>query len=414
MNHLRSKTFALFAKPHHANNHLLVEGIARFAQAHPHYRFKLITPEMLPKTRVKGLFDGIICQIRNRTLDALADEAGLPLVDVRNSQASGRASVVDSDNRAVGALAADYFLGRRFTNFAFFGYRGTPYSVQRKEGFIRRLAQAGRAAAAYEADTTRWPSSKSWSLPGFDESSIRDGAQLQRFLRKLPKSTAVFCCHDPRAIAVLETCREAGLAIPQDVAVLGVDNDSIYGAFSQPRLSSVDPATEEIGYRAAQEMAEQAETAPSRRRRHVILIPPKEVVTRESTECYPLDPGWLSDALVFIRRNATKGISAADVFAALGKSHTLVQEAFRTVLRSSVQREIIAVRMEEAKRLLSDGDRPVSEVARACGFSSLHYFSQAFTSHTGSSPSEYRAADKRMTVAKRNPRQGFSSASLRK
>jgi len=384
-----NKVFAIFGKPHHANNRLLIEGIARFAQEHPQYHFKLITPEMHPNRIIRGVYDGFICQMRDRQIDTFAQETGLPLVDVRNSQPSDAASIVDSDNKAVGRLAADHFLERRFTNFAYFGYRGTPYSDQRRDGFAERLAEAGYAVSSYEADTSRWPSTTVWSLPGFDEPTARDARQIARFLQKLPRHTAAFCCHDPRAMAVVETAREGGLDIPRDLAILGVDNDSIYSAFSDPRLSSVDPSTEEIGYRAAQEMAEQAETSPSRRKRHAILIPPKEVVVRESTESYPLDPSWLSDALVYIRRNAVKGISAADVFAALGKSHTLVQTAFRDVLGTSVQKEIIAVRMEEAKRLLATRDLPATDVARACGFASLHYFSQAFAAYVGTPPSAY-------------------------
>jgi len=386
---VQNKVFAVFGKPHHANNRLLIEGIARFAQEHAQYHFKLITPEMLPKHRIRGVYDGFICQMRDRQIDAFAREAGLPLVDVRNSQPSDAASIVDSDNKAVGRLAADHFLERRFTNFAYFGYRGTPYSDQRRDGFAERLAEAGYTTQVYEADISKWPSTTVWSLPGFDEPTARDGRQIARFLQKLPCHAAAFCCHDPRAMAVLETARGRSLDIPRDLAILGVDNDSIYSAFSNPRLSSVDPSTEEIGYRAAQEIAEQAETSPSRRKRHTILIPPKEVVVRESTESYPLDPSWLSDALVYIKQNAVRGISAADVFVALGRSHTLVQAAFRDVLGSSVQKEIIAVRMEEAKRLLNAGNLSATDVAHACGFASLHYFSQAFTSHTGTSPSAY-------------------------
>jgi len=400
MRHTPSKIFALFAKPHHANNRLLIEGIARFAQEHPQYHFKLITSEMLHKGTICGTYSGIICQTRNAQLDSLAEEYDIPLVDVRNSQASGRASIVDSDNRAVGKLAAEHFLERRFTSFAYFGYKDTPYSIQRKEGFVARLAEAGHKASIYEADTSKWTSTTTWSLPGFDESSIRDVTQIRRALHRLSPNTAVFCCHDPRAISVLETCRICNIDVPHEIAILGVDNDCIYSAFSFPRLSSIDPSTEEIGFRAAEEIAEQAETAASRRRHHTILIPPGEVVVRESTECYPIEPGWLSDALVFIKRNATKGISATDVFAALNKSHTLVQESFRSVLKSSVQREIIAVRMEEAKRLLQDGKLSVTEVARACGFSSLHYFSQAFTAYVKLSPSDYATRKHRQGRAK--------------
>ena len=386
--------FALFMHPQHAYDRMLVSGVADFARAHAECHFRLLAPSILSVSSSTEKYDGIICRVLDKDIVRKASRFGTPVIDTLHSRSDTGFSVVASDNVLIGRLAAEHFLEHRFANFAFVGYKGVPYSERRRDGFVSRLAEAGFKPRIYETDASRWPSTKTIKLPGFYEINTRDAGGLKRMLDKLPRPAAVFCCHDPRAVSVLDICNRQSVRVPEDIAILGVDNDFIYSAFSHPRLSSIDPAAEQIGFRAAQELLELAETPASRRHPRTILIPPKEIVVRESTEIYPTDPPWLSDALVYIRRNAMRGISACNVFENLGLSHTLVQKTFREKLGSSVQKEIVAVRMDEAKRLLKETSQPISEIAAACGFASLRYFSQAFSTLCGVSPSDWRIARK--------------------
>ena len=385
--------FALLARPQHAYDRMLISGVAQFAQEYPECHFKLMTPEMLPAALTSESYDGIICRILDRNVLKQIERTRLPVVDTLNAHDETGVSIVSSDNVQIGRMAAKHFLEHRFRNFAFVGYRNVPYSEQRRDGFLARLFESGFQATVYEADASKWESTITSRLPGFNEIITRDIGRLKRMLHRLPRPAAVFCCHDPRAMSALEACQNIGLQVPADIAILGVDNDFTYSAFSHPRLSSIDPAAETIGYRAAETIADISRLPSAKRPVRRIFIPARGIVVRESTEVYPMKPAWLSDALVFIQHNATKGITAADVFVHLGLSHTLVQATFRKVLQSSVQKEIIAIRMEEAKRLLRETKLPVTKIAADCGFASLRYFSQAFTTFTGGiSPSQFAAA----------------------
>ena len=119
-------------------------------------------------------------------------------------------------------------------------------------------------------------------------------------------------------------------------------------------------------------------------------VKPKGVTVRASTEVYPLDPPWLSDALVFIRRHVARRTTAADVFTYLGRSHTVVERAFREVLKTSVQKEIMRVRIDEARRLLATTSMPVAEIAVRAGFSRVQYLCNSFVTAVGCSPTEFR------------------------
>ena len=121
-----------------------------------------------------------------------------------------------------------------------------------------------------------------------------------------------------------------------------------------------------------------------------IVVPPRGAVTRLSSETYPVEPEWLSGALTFIHRNVASNLSASDVFAHLGLSHTIVEQTFRRILHTTVQKEIINSRIEEARHLLNTTAIPVAEVARLSGFSSAEYFCRTFVAHNGKSPGEWR------------------------
>ena len=121
-----------------------------------------------------------------------------------------------------------------------------------------------------------------------------------------------------------------------------------------------------------------------------LVVPPKGVVSRASTDAYPNAPTWFADAIAFIRDNTAKGISASDVFRHVGFSRTFVERSFRKCLSTTVQKAIAEARIEETKRLLATTSLPVKEIAALSGFSTLEYLSRAFAAATGLSPSAWR------------------------
>ena len=365
----------------------LIRGIADFANSHPEIGFQLFDPERFKPNR-QASADGYVCRV---TSDALARQlirCGKPVVDLLCLKQRPGFAAVRPDVRALVELALAHFSERRFARFAFCGFDSIHYSDIRREAFVAALRRQNHAAEVYRANaaarrrfTVQYQTTGTAGAPP-------DVRELADWRGSLPKPIAVFCCDDFRAHQVVQLCRAHGIAVPNDVAVLGVDDDPVICTFASPRLSSVDPNAFGIGHAAA------ASVVALMNGQHVddvAYIAPRGIAVRESTETYPLDPPWLSDAMVYIRRHAVAGISAADVFARLGLSHTTVQRAFRDVLKSSVQREIIAVRLNEARRLLRETDLTAVEIARKSGFASACYFTHAFAGVEKLSPLAYRA-----------------------
>ncbi len=392
--------FALAIVKDNTPDRNLIEGVAAFTEDQPLAQFQIISPDNVEHEIRRGHFDGIICRLTGERLAQLIAQRNLPAVDFLNSGFKTDIPRIVSDNAAIGRLAAEHFLERGFRHFAFFGYQAVNYSAERRNGFLAELAKHGYAATVCETSPNSWRKYGQVTLPGYSRRTRNDEHRLLRILTAAPKPLAAFCCHDPRAVCVLDACRRAGLAIPKEVAILGVDNDSVHCSFSSPKLSSIDPDAKTIGYEAARRLFELCANPQSVQLRQPLRVPPLEVVVRESSETYPIDPSWLSDALVFIKRNVAQGISALDVFNYLGLSHTHVQSEFRKILHSSVQKTIIAERMSIACRLLKQTELSIAAVAARAGFASSRYFCQAFTHQHRLSPSAWR--DRERSAVKLN------------
>ena len=385
----RQKRIAVAAERASAYGRRFICGVAGAVEQHPEWDLALIDPLSIAAKATEP-FDGWICRVADkRTASALA-KSGHPVVDcLFGSDFPGFASVV-TDADAIGRLAAEHLIRHRFANFAFCGYRRVAFSDRRRNAFASFLEQKGFRPAIYRPPFTRQNRFGSDFLLGTRVESPPDAADLAAWIRRLPKPVGVFCCDDIRASQVLSLCRSLALAVPDDVAIIGVDDDPIYCMFSTPRLSSIDPDASAIGKTAADILALMLSDRKAAARPPRIVVPPQGIVERESTNTYPHAPPWFADALSFIRENVSNGISASDVFRHVGFSRTLVERAFRECLSSSVQKHIAGARIAEAKRLLGTTSRPIKEIASLSGFSSLEYLSRAFAAATGVSPTAWR------------------------
>lgn len=365
----------------------LCEGIASRAHLYGDWALEFIDGDSLRRAKHLKSFDGFVARvIDDRTGNALA-RTGRPVVDVFFDRRRPGFAVVESDHAQIGSLAAEHFMSRRFTNFAFCGYGGG-YSLARFSGFRDRLLMAGFDVSPFTTG----------SRYVFDETAVitervgrvDDEAKLLRWVRGLPKPVGVFCAHDYRAWQLLKICMDAEIGVPGDVAILGVDNDLILCGFSTPMLSSIDPDSFAIGEAAAETLRSMLASEAVASSPPMVTVPPRGVVVRESTETYPIRPAWISDALVYIGRHAVDGITASDVFAHIGLSHTIVDRAFRETLGTTVQKTIQRTRLESAVKLLRDTSLPISEIASRTGFSSPIYFNLAFKKRFGHPPSSLR------------------------
>ncbi|MBQ1569096.1 MAG: DNA-binding transcriptional regulator [Kiritimatiellae bacterium] len=379
------KKIALTVERSRAYGRRFCEGVAEYAQTKGDWSLEFVPDVKGGATHYDGFIFRVLDEDSARRLRSLHK----PVVDVFFRQNSGF-GVADADNAAISRLAVSHFLTRKFVNFGFCGYDGIRYSDARRDEFVRELAKSGYPCSVYRTPHRILANFTRDVILNECVEEIPDEAELEKWLRGLTLPCAVFCCHDLRSYQLSKICRKIGLRVPEDVAILGVDDDTLLCSFSTPMLSSIDPDAFGIGYEAARILDRMMTSSTAAAHPPASFLPPKGVVTRASSEIYPVDPPWISKALVFIRKNVRDRLSASDVFAHLGLSHAVVEKAFKATLGTTVQREIMRSRLEEALHLLIATQEPVVRVASLAGFASAQYFCRNFTSAYGMSPQQYR------------------------
>ena len=373
----------------------LCEGAAAYACECPDLSLGMMEWRDLDDSRKLSGYDAFIVRVLDDRMEQILRRTRKPVVDVFFGKYREGFGVSDLDNVTIARLAAEHFVSRGFREFAYCGYNGINFSDVRRTAFARAVEEAGLACHVFAARKND-PSEFSENVVKGERYAPRaDEAKAMRsWLQRLPKPIAVFCSHDLRAHQVLALCQDVGISVPQEVAILGVDDDAILCGFTMPTLSSVDPNGFETGREAVRIAREMLRDPKARDIPPQSFVKPLRLIVRESTEVYPIDPPWLSDALVYINRNATSGITAADVFAHVGLSHTTVSLAFRQKLGVSVQELLSKTRLEQACRLL-ETDLAITDVAGRSGFTTTQYFCRVFAAAYGMSPTAWRSANRR-------------------
>ena len=389
------KKIGILIERQRAYGRQLCEGIVRFAHARNDWTLNMLGWEDLHRSDRLKTFDGFVARLINDQISDTLERTLKPVVDVYVGRKRDGISSSDQTALEIGQMAAQHFIEHRFTNFAFFGHEGKPYSDLRRDAFVRCLQANHFSCKIYKTPQS--------ALQAFDEVVLRqeryqvgqERKSIVRWLNGLEKPIAVFCSHDLRAYQLCSICRDIGIKVPTEVAILGVDNDTLICNFTDPTISSIDPNANEIGYAAAEELERRFLGEAPRS----IHTRPGSLIERGSTKTYPVEPSWISDALVLIKGNIAKRLTAADVYKHVGKSHTLVNKTFREVLNTTVAKEIAVTRITEAKRLLSSSHLPIFDVAKQSGFASLEYFTNAFSAAVGQSPAKYRESTSSATNA---------------
>ncbi len=281
----------------------ILRGFAEIAGSHPEWDLSLIDPRRTIAVATSGSrFDAWVCRIPDDRAAAALARTGRPVVDLATPHGHPAFASVATDAKSIGRLAAEHLLARRYPAFAFCGYPGIAFSDRRRDAFGACLAQSGFAPSEYH------PPQKAIRRFGADYRlgdrlvETPDAAALRVWLRSLPKPVAIFCCDDLRAAQLSRVCQVADFAVPRDVAVLGVDDDPLQCLFASPRLSSIDSDSVEVGRAAARalaQMLDSPDTAPPQ-----ILVAPRGVAARASTDCWPGAPEWLPGVLDWIAENA--------------------------------------------------------------------------------------------------------------
>ena len=332
--------------------------------------------------------DGIIARVDSPRIAAALRRTGLPVVDVSAERDASEFPRVSVDNAAVARLAAEHLAARGFRNFAYFGDAQFLWSRERGREFRRRLSESGRSCAEF-AGRARGV------RPGSD-AEIRAVAD---WLSGQPRPLGVFACYDGRARHVLEACQLRGWAVPDEIAVLGVDNDEVLCELSTPPLSSVQPNARRTGYEAAEflsRMMRGEKTGRQTRR-----VEPVRVVERQSTDAVAVADAKVAAAVRFIREHVGDGIDVGDVLRAVPMSRTLLERKFQAALGRSPHREILQQRIARARHLLAESEVSIAVVAELAGFGDASYLSVVFRRETGENPLSYRIRQ-RVSAASRS------------
>ncbi len=374
----RVRTVLLLIESSRSSGRSLLRGIAQYARHHEPWAFYW-EPGGLEKAwpRLKTLRpDGIILRDVEKVEEVLA--YGLPAIVVGHSKREIPGLInVTTDSELIGQMAAEHLLNAGFREFAYCGFHGMPWSELRGESFRERLKQAGHSPHFYPGPAgARQHSWKSEQL------------YMAKWLSGLPKPLGVMACNDDRGQHVIEACKIAGLRVPDEVAIIGADNDELVCELSDPPMSSVAINFERAGYESAQLLAQLM--AGKRKVSGNIIVRATHIVSRQSTDILSVQDECVRKALRFIRQAASKQIQVADVVTAAGLSRRVLEKRFRKLLNRSVLHEIRRVRSEQICRMLVESNQSVSQIAHALGYAGVEHFARYFRKEKKMTPLAYR------------------------
>ncbi|GAB6165128.1 DNA-binding transcriptional regulator [Thermostilla marina] len=378
---MKKRRVALIVETSSDYGRRILRGIAKYLASHHHWSVFLeqrdLTsrlPEWLPSW--KG--DGIISRFTTPQLLKIVDRSGIAFVDVTDRRPAADHPLVWSDHLEIGRIAAEHFLERAFENFAFAGFSDEHWSALRLEAYRRRLE--GHDVHVFQS---AWygPEAPSWDRLRHD---------LSDWIAGLPKPVAIFAGNDVRGLHVLDACNNIGASVPEEVAVLGVDNEHLLCDLCDPPMSSIIPNAELIGHEAAA-MLDRLMDGDSPESIHR-FIPPLGIETRQSTDIYAIPDPDIAAAARFIRENACSGITVADVLKHVPLSRSVLERRFRKYLKRSPQKEIRQVQIKRIRQLLTETDLSLEQIAEIAGFTHPEYMHVVFKRETGQTPGEYRSA----------------------
>lgn len=324
--------------------------------------------------------DGFVSFVFGPAMSRKFERLRRPVVNVASIMPQLPFPRVCADHEAVGVLAAEHFLDRGYQRMAFAGYGQHEFSMRREAGFRRRLAAASIEPAS-SFHERRAPRTHPSPLEAH-------GPQLKSWLTTLERPIAIFAANDVMGFHLSEMVRELGFGVPDEVALLGVDNDDLLCALARPSLSSVALPTKRMGYEAAALLDRLLEGAAEPR--EIITLPPVGIVTRESSDALAIEDRAVAAALRVLRDRSHERLRVRDLVRAAGTSRRRLERRFRLVLGRGLGEELIRVRLASAQRLLAETDLPMSIVAERAGFTDSRHLSVTVRRVCGTTPSEYR------------------------
>ena len=359
----------------------LLRGIVKYSHLHEQWAFYSEPggeERSLPRMK-NWHVNGIIARVSDNKKDKEIIAMGLPFIAVAfKNQVPGVPNII-ADNVTIGRMAAEHLVNCGFQQFAFCGFASLDWSVERRESFSKKLAEAGFQPQIW--DRPRHKLTRLWE----QEQTI-----MADWLKSLPKPIGLMTCNDDRSRHVIEACKIAGLHVPEEVAIIGVDNDDLICNLSDPPLSSIALNSEKAGYEAA-ELLHKLMAGEKKPKENInIIMYPTHVVTRQSTNILAMKDHDVVKALRFIRQHSKEPIQVRDVVEAVAISRTNLYERFRRSIGHSPNKEIRRARVEHIVQMLMNTNLSVSEIAFTLGYSSASHIARYFRQEKGISLKDYR------------------------
>jgi LacI family transcriptional regulator len=320
--------------------------------------------------------DGIVTRQISSDFATQLRRRKLAVVDLSDGRPHLGFFRIGSAHQEIGRLGAKHLLETGVTHFGCCGFVDGYWSVQRREGFVAALQKASFPCDVYESEG--WPIHR-WE---------NDQQLLSRWIKALPKPAGVFATNDVRGQHVLNACASENIAVPEEVAVVGVDNDELLCGLCNPPLSSVIPDPERIGFEAADWLDQLMNGAMPTTDQ--IEIPPLGIAVRQSSDIVAIPDADVAAALRYIREHACDGATVDDLLKRVSVSRSWLERNFRKHLNRSPNAEIRNVQVKRCIQLLTTTDLSLQKIAELTGFKHPEYMSVVFKRLTGKTPGQFR------------------------
>ncbi len=328
---------------------------------------------------------GVVVRVDSPALIQAVLDKGVPAVNLRGDR-DWPLPVVETDEQAVSRLAFEHLTAGGFRHLAYCGFAGVVYSQRRLEAFTQLASLAGHQCHTYSGQRQGGGGTQR----RVEQHGLRYEEDLVEWVRSLPRPVGIMACNDLRGQQLLNACRQGSVAVPDEAAVVGVDNDALFCELSDPPLSSVEPDTARIGFEAAAILDRMMRGGPAPDA--PLLIQPKGVTVRQSTDVLAIEDRDVALAVRFIRENACRSMTVEEVVRQVPLTQAVLKSRFEKYLGHSPKAEIVRVRLTRVKQLLAETDLSLAAVARATGFEHAEYLSALFKQKTGQTPGQFRTA----------------------
>ncbi len=321
--------------------------------------------------------DGILTRTFTPEMNRAVKATGLPAVEIRSTTLPHERPFVGVDNGLIGQTVADHFLNRGYRHFAVYGLRTESFFIERIQNFVTRVESEGHLCSELAGSAADHP--KDWE---------KSQQRLIDQLRALPKPAGIFAANDQLGVYLLDACLRIGIAVPEEIAVVGCENEETLCTLASPPLTSVQFDGLRVGFEAARLLDQLMRGEVPKK--STILFPPRGIVTRESSDDLVINDQLVVHACRLIRLHAAAGLTVEELCQSLNASRSTLERRMKAAIKRTPKDEILRIRFRDVERLLRDSDLTLETIAERAGFTQASYFQTAFRERYGITPGAFR------------------------